>query len=52
MIFREKYRKIKKKLYAVVFPFKEQFLSPPVLKHGGLLGVAFCLSVWDWTKSH
>ena len=22
------------------------FLSPPVLMHGGLLGVAFCLSVW------
>ncbi len=29
-------------------------LSPPVLMHSGLLGVAFCpsvcLSVWDWTK--
>ncbi len=32
------------------------FLSPPVLMHGGLLGVAFCpsvcLPVRDWTKIH
>ncbi len=28
------------------------FLSPPVHMHGGLICIAFCLSVCDWTKSH
>ena len=28
------------------------FLSPPVLMHGGLLRVAFCLSVCHYTKIH
>ncbi len=28
------------------------FLIPSVLMHVGLLGVAFCPSVWDWTKIH
>ena len=37
-------------------PSLETFLSPPVLMHGGLLGVAFCLSVClsgcHYTKIH
>ncbi len=34
------------------FPTKPCFLSTPVLMHGGLLRVAFCLSGCHYTKIH
>ncbi len=34
----------------IICTYFSPFLSTPVLMHGGLLCIAFCLSVRDWTK--
>ncbi len=36
---------------SLVIQYSRKFLSPPVLMHGGLICVAFCLSVCDWAKT-